>query len=371
MFDFDFERLQALGLTARLLQQSLVPADDAAADDCRAEAMPCLMRVTAVHRDGLRLDDGESTHRGGIAPRLARILDADGAALTVGDWVLATATSTGERLVVRLLAPINRIVRRDAHGRRHPLVSNVDTALLTMGLDDDFSLRRIERYVSLVSHCGVRPVVVLTKADTVVNAQTLFARQRLVRERLGNELPLLCVDARDADTALRLRPFVEPGHTLVLLGSSGAGKSTLANALLGRAQQETGDVRRRDGRGQHTTRSRSLLRLPQGGCIIDTPGLRALRADADAAAVAAAFGDIQSLATSCRFRNCTHRHEPDCAVRAAIDSDRLGNYQKLLREAARDSSGPLERRQQLAVWKARTRAMRQRQRDESTQRKDA
>ncbi len=368
MFSSDFERLRPIGLSARILQQPAIPAIDDGGerrpDDCASlpgnsgHDSPLLMRVSGIHRDCVQLHDGKLSHHAVVAARLARLLENEGEQLTVGDWVHAALDGNGAWQVVRRLAPLNRITRRDAHGHRHALVSNVDSALLTMGLDDDFSLRRIERFVSLVHHCGVSPVVILTKADTVVNAQTLYARQRIVRERLGPALPLLCVDARDADTALRLQAFTQPGQTLVLLGSSGAGKSTLTNTLLGRAVQDTGAVRAHDSRGKHTTRARALFSLPGGGCIIDTPGLRALRADADERTVAASFADIEELAAGCRFRNCRHQGEPGCMVREHIDSDRIDNYHKLLREARRDQTSPLEKRQQLAVWKARSRAMR-------------
>lgn len=377
MFSEDLERLRPIGLTAQILQQAVLPpADDrgdaaAVSHPCEADApmsSPVLMRLTAMHRDSLRVDDGRDCHRAEVAARLTRLLEQQGQALAVGDWVYVSRDGNGEPQVVQRVEPVSLVTRRDAHGHRHPLVSNVDTALLTIGLDDDFSLRRIERYVSLVHHCGVRPVIVLTKADTVVNAQTLYARQRIVRERLGSDQPVLCVDARDPDAAKRLQPFTGPGITLVLLGSSGAGKSTLANTLIGSAVQDTGGVRLHDSRGKHTTRARSLFRLPQGGCIIDTPGLRALRADADEQAVAASFAEIGALAAGCHFRDCAHRNEPGCVVRETVDSDRLANYHKLLREARRDSISLIERRRQLAAWKARSRAQRERQRIEAENR---
>ena len=168
-----------------------------------------------------------------------------------------------------------------------------------------------------------------------------------------------------ASPAAALAPWLQPGQTLVLLGSSGAGKSTLANTLRraygaaasGRAAQVTGAVRADDNRGRHTTTARSLLPLPGGACIIDTPGLRALRLDVvDANQLADAFGDVARHAPLCRFRDCQHRQEPACAVRDAVPETRLFNFQKLLHEASRDSQATLERRAQRARWKARGRA---------------
>jgi ribosome biogenesis GTPase len=173
-------------------------------------------------------------------------------------------------------------------------------------------------------------------------------------------LDLFAIDGTDPYTVQQLRPYLVAGQTLVVLGSSGAGKSTLTNTLLGRHAQDTGAVREHDSRGKHTTTSRSLHLLPGGACVIDTPGLRALRPDVDEATLMATFGDIESLAARCRFRDCKHHDEPGCAVREGVPADRVRNYHKLLREARRDTMSVLERQQQLATWKARGRAGRER-----------
>lgn len=363
MIDYDYERLRSMGLTAPLLQQAAELARQLSQHDPIGAQPLRLMRLSEIHRAAICIDDGHTLQRATASPLLARRLAQAQATLTVGDWVLAAADPEGRYQLHHRLTPTNQLVRRDAHGIRHPLVSNVDCALLAMGLDKDFSPRRIERFIALVHGSGATPVIVLTKADTVADSRSLYSFQRTIRERVGSALAMLCVDARDADTAARLQPFAQPGHTLVVLGSSGAGKSTLTNTMLGEALQDTGAVREHDSRGRHTTRSRSLFRLPGGACIIDTPGLRALRVDGDERAVAAAFGEIEALAAGCRFRNCRHLDEPGCRVRAEVDDDRLHNYQKLLREARRDDIGVLERRAQLAVWKARSRAQRRLQKE--------
>ena len=146
----------------------------------------------------------------------------------------------------------------------------------------------------------------------------------------------------------------------MLLGSSGAGKSTLINTLLGARVQDTGPIREHDGRGRHTTTSRSLHLLPGGACIIDTPGVRTLRPDADERTVASSFAEVDVLAARCRFRDCRHAHEPGCAVREGVDPDRLRNYHKLLREIRRDTLTALDRQRQVADWKARGRLARAR-----------
>lgn len=359
MIEIHFERLRALGLTPALANRAAAAADSE--DPSTAQH---LMRLTEVHRETVRATDGAHELSARVLPRLLRALADDETALAVGDWVLAAPDAHGQAWVHAQVPPASHIGRRDADGRRHPVVSNVDTALLVMGLDDDFNVRRLERYLALVHatdlhDAGVQPVVVLTKADVAARTPGLIAeRVAALQGRLPAAIDLFLVDGTDPDTAQRLAPYLDAGQTLVLLGSSGAGKSTLTNTLLGHAVQDTGAVRANDSRGKHTTTSRSLHRLPGGACVIDTPGLRALRPDIDEATLAASFADIDTLAAQCRFRDCRHHDEPGCAVREGVPGDRLRNYHKLLREARRDTMGVLERRQQVAVWKARGRAAR-------------
>lgn len=355
MIEIDFERLRRIGWSSALnpaLQDQDLP------DDEPGPVQP--MRLVEVHRETLRLHDGRDEWPARPWPRLLRQLTDGGSALAVGDWVLAGPDAQGDLWVRRRLEPLNHVVRRDADGRRHAVVSNIDTALFVMGLDADFNPRRLERFL-LLAQDGVQPVVVLTKADLV--APDPATREALVadeidalRARVGPAVPVLAVDATSPAAALALAPWLEAGRTVVLLGSSGAGKSTLTNTLAASAVQDTGPVRVHDHRGQHTTTSRSLHRLPGGACVIDTPGLRALRPDIGEAALAHRFGDVESLASRCRFRDCRHGDEPGCAVREGVAPDRLRNYQKLQRELKRDTMSALERQRQLSDWKARGRA---------------
>ena len=365
MIEIDFERLRTLGLTPALahLATSIAFADD--------EHTLQLMRVTEVHRETVQLHDGVAERSARPQLRLLRRLQGDDTALAVGDWVLAHTDASNDAhaptWVHALVPPQTHINRRDADGRRHPVVSNVDTALLVMGLDDDFNPRRMERYLALVSAGNVTPVIVLTKADVASRTPGLLElRVAALHERLPTGVKLLAVDGTDPATAQRLATWVFAGQTLVVLGSSGAGKSTLTNNLIGQAVQDTGAVREHDSRGKHTTTSRSLHRLPGGACVIDTPGLRTLRPDVDEATLAATFDDIATLAVQCRFRDCRHGDEPGCAVREGVDNDRLRNFHKLLREAKRDTLTPLQRQQQVSVYKQRAKAFKARDRSEGS-----
>jgi len=346
------ERLRHIGLTSAIVQRlmSLAPAGAEAA----------LMRVTEVQREGLTLHDGLEEYAARLLPALRAMLGAEGDAVAVGDWVLAERNAYGEWWVQQRLPPLNQLARRLHDGRdkvtRVVIVSNVDTALLVMGLDDDFNLRRLERYVTLVRLAGVGVVVVLTKADLCTEVPE---RLREVQALLPQGAMAVALNALGDEPRQALAPWLQAGQTLVLLGSSGTGKSTLTNALAG-AAQDTGANRAGDSRGRHTTTARSLHVTPQGACIIDTPGLRTLRIDGDAEQLGTVFDDITALALHCRFRDCRHESEPGCAVRDGVSGERLRNYQKLLREAQRDTLTALERKAMVSQWKARGRAARAR-----------
>jgi ribosome biogenesis GTPase len=353
--DFDFALLSSLGLTPALASRALQLTDDAHTNPGTGRLQ--LVRITEVHRETLVVHDGHCDRPARALPRLIRALADERTAVAVGDWVIAAADAHGALWIEQRVPPSTHIVRRDGDGHRRPLVSNVDTALLVMGLDDDFNPRRLERYLALVHGEGVTPVVVLTKRDVAAPADSLLApKLAALRGRVPVGIDVLPLNGTDSSSADLMAAYLGPGQTIVLLGSSGAGKSTLTNTLLGRIVQSTGPVRAHDDRGKHTTTSRSLHRLPGGACVIDTPGLRALRPDGDSLSLEGSFADVAALSERCRFRDCRHEHEPGCAVRAGLPADRLQNYHKLRRELQRDSMSALDRQRQVAMWKARGRA---------------
>ncbi len=349
-------RLQAIGLTAAMAHHIASQEHDPAA--------PILVRITEVQRDALTIDDGDGPQAARALPALlAQAAAHDG--LAVGDWAWAARDRHGQCWVHWRVPPLTQLARRLHDGRdkvqRAVIVSNVDTALLVMGLDPDFNLRRLERYLALARLSGIAAVVVLTKADLCGEAQ---AQRRLeeVRVLLPPGTEAVALNALGAQPQSALAPWLGPGQTLVLVGSSGAGKSTLGNALLGESVQDTGASRAGDGRGRHTTTARSLHRLPGGACVIDTPGLRTLRLDVDVDTLEGVFDDIARLASACRFRDCRHQDEPGCAVRGQATPERLRNFQKLQRELQRDAMSALERQAQRQQWKSRHKAARARER---------
>ena len=362
MIAIEFEQLSALGLTPALASRAAALAARVVAGEGEACEM---LRITAVHRSTVGAHDGSRERSARPLPRLTRRLQEEATALAVGDWVLARRDALGESWVEERVPPSSHISRRDGEGRAHAVVSNVDTALLVMGLDCDFNPRRLERYLALVHGEGITPVVVLTKADVATPTEAaLQQRLGMLDGRVPAHVEIVAVNATHAAAAGALAPYCTRGQTLVLLGSSGAGKSTLTNTLIGAHVQDTGAVRANDGRGKHTTTSRTLHCLPGGACVIDTPGLRTLRPDTDEGSLAANFDDIGKLAAHCRFRDCRHAGEPGCAVRDGIGADRLRNYHKLLREMRRNTltglDRALDRQRQLSVWKERARMTRAR-----------
>lgn len=253
----------------------------------------------------------------------------------IGDWV-AVESVGHSRGVIHAVLPRRSAFTRKAAGdltEAQVVAANVDTVFLITGLDGNFNLRRIERYLTAAWDSGASPVIVLNKADLKLNLNETVAEVK----RIARGVPVVAVSANDGYNLDVLGTFLAPGRTVAMLGSSGVGKSTLINRLLGEERLRIRPVREDDSRGRHTTTHREIVALPGGALLIDTPGMRELQLWADDEGLDRSFDDIAGLASRCRFADCRHEAEPACAVREAVergslDARRLENYLKQRRE---------------------------------------
>jgi ribosome biogenesis GTPase len=253
----------------------------------------------------------------------------------VGDWVAVSLPGEGAGTIEAVL-PRSSVFTRKAAGREHTdqiVAANVDVVFVVTSLNAEMNARRLERYLTLAWESGAAPVVVLSKADLTMDATALIGEA----EGAAAGVPVIVTSAKSGLGVDLLLAHLRAHRTGALLGSSGVGKSTLINWILGFERQSTGDVREGDDKGRHTTTRRELVLLPGGGILIDTPGMRELQIADAGHGLLSAFDDIEALAASCAFGDCTHGPEPGCAVKAAVaagtlDAGRLASFHKLVRE---------------------------------------
>ena len=265
----------------------------------------------------------------------------------VGDWVAVTAPPPGGAGAIHAVLPRASAFTRKVAGRDHEqqvVAANIDVAFLVTSLNAELNPRRLERYLTLAWKSGARPVVVLTKADLAEDPAALVREV----EAVAVGVSVLLTSAKTGLGIEELRGLLADHKTGTVLGSSGVGKSTLMNALVGWERQDTGKIREADDRGRHTTTRRELVRMPGGGLLIDTPGMRELQLSEAGDGLLSAFGDVTELARGCAFRDCSHGPEPDCAVRTAVtagrlSAERLESFHKLVKELAQRSGWDAKR----------------------------
>lgn len=293
-------------------------------------------RVISQERGFYRISDGIEEKLAEVSGKYRYQVSTPSDYPAVGDYVVALWPEDSSNAVIESLFPRKSVFIRKAAGsdsREQVVAANIDTVFICMSLNLDFNLRRLERYIAAGWESGAQPVIVLTKADLCPEVAGKVSQAAQVAAGVD----ILTVSSLHEDFDA-VKPYLQPGKTIAFLGSSGVGKSTLINKLLGQEVIATSGIRN-DDKGRHTTTHRELISLPGGAFVIDTPGMRELGMWESEEGIEAAFSDVQTLLTRCRFSNCTHRTEPGCAVQAAIrdgtlSSARWESFCKLRQESA-------------------------------------
>jgi ribosome biogenesis GTPase len=324
-------------------------------------------RVTAVHKERYEV----VSERGNAFAVLKRGAyqgkDTEEEFPAVGDYVSMRHVETGDSLIVKTLPRTSKFLRSNFSGHKAEYVktvleqtvaANFDYVFLMSSLNHDFNVSRMERYLAMAHHSGAQPVILLTKADAAVDASGKLAQARAI----AGQTSIHMISAHTGEGIDGLAGYFAPGKTVVFLGSSGVGKSSLVNALAGDIVMEVKDIREDDSKGRHTTTHRQMIFLPGGAAIIDTPGLRELGVVWEAEeGIAETFADVEDFLGRCRYSDCTHRNEPGCAVREAMEQgilskERMERYMLLVRETrfnagkAKPNKGVSGKKQRNKTW---------------------
>ncbi len=305
-------------------------------------------RVCAVDRGSCRVRHASDEIPAELSGKLSFHTERAADLPCVGDWVAVQLYDHGRAAIIHQVLPRRTFLRRRAAGEgaaEQMIAANVDTAFIIQACHFDFNPNRLERYLVMAADGGVEPVVLLTKTDLAGPEELQRKRALVAAATTARVMEVSSVTGAGYE---ELRAAMEPGKTCCLLGSSGVGKTTIVNRLLGRDAFDTRTVSD-SGEGVHTTTRRQLILLDSGAMLIDTPGMRELGVLGHGDTVDAGFGELGELAASCRFADCTHRHEPGCAVRAALESgelpaERLANYMKLKKESEHAAMSALDKR---------------------------
>lgn len=303
-------------------------------------------RIIEVHREQYKIVTGVSEKWARLKGSLFYNEEISTTYPAIGDYVMVKENPLGDDLIYRVLERKSKFSRMDSYYKKEQIVAtNFDYIFIMSSLNQDFNVKRIERYLATAWESGAMPIVVLTKLD-VCEDLTVY-EEALSQIAMG--CPVIAVSAHTGEGIEKLNAYIQPAKTIVFLGSSGVGKSSLVNAVAGETVMEVSGIREEDSKGRHTTTHRQLIVLPNGTMVIDTPGMRELEMWNVAEGLSTTFEDVEDLIHNCRFNDCTHKSEPGCAIREALSSGELSSerwhqYTKLKKEVAF-----AERKEQLSL----------------------
>lgn len=310
-----------------------------------------IARVISVHKDRFTLNKGAADTVAELSGNLLYRTDSAVDLPTVGDWVYADFFDEDSHAIIHGLLPRKTLLKRKTAGKAidfQLIAANLDTAFIIQSLNENFNLRRLERYLVIVNDSGIEPVVLLSKSDLLTSGE-IDAIKAMVEE-ITPGTHIIEFSTLSGDRLQSILQSLRRGATYCLLGSSGVGKTTLLNSIIGHHAYQTRTVSKTESKGRHTTTQRQLVRVQGGAMIIDTPGMRELGSLFVDDGLDATFSDIGVLSQNCRFANCSHTREEDCAVRTAITAgdlseQRYQNYLKMKRESEFNQMSYVEKRQ--------------------------
>jgi ribosome biogenesis GTPase / thiamine phosphate phosphatase len=309
-----------------------------------------LARVIIVNKNKYTIRGQKSEVQAEVTGKIIYNAESKLALPTVGDWIFAEYFDKNTFAVIQEILPRKSTLKRKIAGKRiefQLIASNIDIAFIMQSLDDDFNMRRLERFLVMTNESNIEPIVLLSKND-LISSEDLNNKIAEVRN-INHDCRIAAFSNKDGNGLKQIENIIKPGMTYCLLGSSGVGKTTLINNLIGEDKYATGDVRKKGSKGRHITTRRQLIVLKEGGIIIDTPGMRELANIGARSGIDETFNDIYKLSGNCRYSDCTHTVEPGCSVTGAlkngeIDQKHYDNYLKLKKESEYNEMTYLEKR---------------------------
>jgi len=308
-------------------------------------------RVIQVNKDNYIIHAGTSEIRAEVSGKLLFNYDSGGNLPAVGDWVLVQYFDDNSLAIIHEILERKSVLKRKHAGKNidfQLLAANIDTAFIVQALDNNYNLRRLERYLVMINNSNINPVVLLSKSDLLATDELQTKINDI--KNISQSVEILAFSNISNEGIDEIKKSLEKGKTYCLLGSSGVGKTSLINKLIGEEKYDVNAIREKDQRGRHTTTRRQMIFLKNGSMIIDTPGLRELGIFDMEDGINKTFDEISLLAEKCQYNDCTHTHEKGCAVKQAvedneIDERRYKNYLKIQKEAAYYEMSYVEKRQ--------------------------